>query len=202
LNPNQARAYSGLGYLKYAGSRFDEAVPHLEKAMAIEPDAMSCYLLARSLLKINASAPAAGPGPKPATGTPPWLGRARDLLARAIALRPGFVAPYVVLGATHTLPDGDAPAGIALLEKARMMLPARTDIAGNLVYLLLWEGDFVRAQRLVDEALVHGGDEGALKAARAAIKTFEDQLAAKQSLHKEHTLEKKALSRHEGPAKS
>ena len=98
-----------------------------------------------------------------------------------------------MLGATHTLPDGDAPAGIALLQKARMMLPARTDIAGNLVYLLLREGDFVRAQRLVDEALVHGGDEGALKAARAAIKTFEDHLAAKQSLHKEHTPEKKAF---------
>ena len=193
LNPDQAMAHSGLGYLKYARNQFEEAIPHLEKAIAIESDAMSCYLLARSLLKINASAPAAGPGPGPAAGTPPGLGRARDLLARAIALRPGFAAPYVVLGATHTLPDGDAPAGIALLQKARMMLPARTDIAGNLVYLLLREGDFVRAQRLVDEALVHGGDEGALKAARAAIKTFEDHLAAKQSLHKEHTPEKKAF---------
>lgn len=193
LNPNQARAHSGLGYLKYSRNQFDEALPHLERAIAIEPDAMSCYLLARSLLKVNASAPAAGAGPGPEAGTPPWLGRARDLLARAIALRPGFAAPYVVLGATHTLHDGDASAGIALLQKARIMLPARTDIAGNLVYLLFREGDFVRAQRLVEEALVHGGDEAALKAARAAIKTFEDHLAAKQSLHKERTPEKKAF---------
>lgn len=188
LNPDQARAHAGLGYLRYAGGRFGEAVPELEAAIAAQPDAMSCYLLARSLQRLNATAPATG------TGTPPWLARARSLLERAIALRPGFAAPYVVLGATHTLPDGDAATGIALLRKARLMLPARTDIAGSLVYLLLREGDFIGAQRLVDEALVHGGDEGALKAARAAIQTFDDHLAAKQSLRTVRPPDKKAAA--------
>lgn len=186
LNPGQARAHAGVGYLRYAGGRFGEAVPELEAAIAAQPDAMSCYLLARSLQRLNATAPA--------TGTPAWLARARTLLERAIALRPGFAAPYVVLGATHTLPDGDAATGIALLRKARVMLPARTDIAGSLVYLLLREGDFIGAQRLVDEALVHGGDEAALKAARAAIQTFEDHLAAKQSLRTERSPDKKAAA--------
>ncbi len=62
------------------------------------------------------------------------------------------------------------------------MLPARTDIAGNLVYLFLRQGDSVRAQRMVDDALVHGGDPAALAAARAAIATFKENKAARQSL--------------------
>jgi len=116
--------------------------------------------------------------------TPPWLARARELLALAIALRPRFAAPYVTLGATHILPDGDVAAGIELLHKARMMLPARTDIAGNLVYLYLRQRDVVRAQKLVDAALVDSGDEEALKKARAAIATFEENAKAKQLLSK------------------
>ena len=190
-NPNQARAHAGLGYLKYSRNQFAEAIPHFENALAVEPDAMSCYLLARSLLKTNSLAAAVGAAPGGAD-TPPWLKRARDLLARAIALQPRFAAPYVALGATHMMPDGDPQAGIAALNQARAMLPARTDIAANLVYLLLRQGDFIGAQKLVDEALVHGGDEAALKAAREAIRTFDDHLAAKQSLRQERSPGKKA----------
>jgi tetratricopeptide (TPR) repeat protein len=172
LNPRQARAHAGLGYLRYSQNRFDESIPLFEQAIAIEPDAMSCYLLSRSLLKVNAAS---------ATATPSWLARSRDLLARAITLRPRFAAPYVTLGATHILPDGDVAAGIELLEKARVMLPARTDIAGNLVYLYLRQGDFHRAQNLVDTVLAGGGDEEILKKARAALATYQEHLAAKQS---------------------
>jgi tetratricopeptide (TPR) repeat protein len=193
-NPNQARAHAGLGYLKYSRDQFAEAIPHFENALAVEPDAMSCYLLARSLLKTNSLAPAVGAAPGSGSDTPPWLGRARDLLARAIALRPWFAAPYVALGATHMMPDGDPRSGIAVLNQARAMLPARTDIAANLVYLMLRQGDFIGAQKLVDEALVHGGDEAALKAAREAIRTFDEHLAAKQSLRQERSPGKKAAA--------
>ncbi len=190
LNPRQARAHAGLGYLRYSQSQFAESIPLFEQAIANEPDAMSCYLLARSLLKVNAAAPAPAAATGPAAGavsaaaTPPWLARARDLLARAITLRPRFAAPYVTLGATHILPDGDVAAGIELLQKARVMLPARTDIAGNLVYLYLRQGDFLRAQNLVGTVLAGGGDEEALRKARAALATYKEHLAAKQSADK------------------
>ncbi len=187
LNRGQARAYAGLGYLRYSRGRYDEAAPLLQIAVDIDPDAMSCYLLARSLLKLNAGAGASVAGQAagartdpatPAAGTPAWLARVRELLARAMALRPRFAAPYVTLGATHTLPDGDVAAGIALLEKARTMLPARTDIPGNLVYLFLRQGDLARAQKMEDDALVHGGDPAALAKARAAIATYQQNVAA------------------------
>jgi tetratricopeptide (TPR) repeat protein len=173
-NPAQARAQAGLGYLRYTRDDFAGAVPYFEKALVKEPDAMSCYLLARSLLRINPSGTVA----PPSQPTPGWLSHARDLLARAISLRPHFAAPYVTLGATHLLPDGDGAAGVPLLQQAHRMLP------GNLVYLLLRQGDFVRAQKVIDEALVPSGDEAALNAARAAMKTFNDDVAARQSLYR------------------
>jgi tetratricopeptide (TPR) repeat protein len=185
LNPGQARAHAAIGYLRYTQGQWAAAVPSLDKAIGIDPDAMSCYLLARTILRLNTAAGTPGtPGPA-ATTTPVWLARVRDLLSRAIALQPGFAAPYVTLGATHTLPDGDVAAGIAVLDKARQMLPGRTDIAGNLVYLLLRQGDLRRAQGLVDETLVHGGDPEALRTARAAIATFQANAAAKQSMAKQ-----------------
>lgn len=180
LEPSQARAESGLGYLRYTRNDFAGAVPYFEKAILIEPDAMSCYLLARSLLKINPAGSVAPP-PQP---TPGWLAHARDLLTRAISLRPRFAAPYVTLGATHLLPDGDGAIGVVMLQQAHRMLPARTDISSNLVYMLLRQGDFLRAQKVIDDAIVPSGDEAAIKAARAAMNTFNDDVAARQSLYR------------------
>jgi tetratricopeptide (TPR) repeat protein len=194
VNPTQSQAYAGLGYLRYTQGRFAEAIPHLEKAIGIEPDAMSCYLLAKSLFKVHASAPIAPPGaaapagtptpPGEGSATPPWLKRAQDLLARAIAIRPRFAAPYVLLGASHIEPDGDVSAGIDLLQKAHAMLPARMDIVGNLVYLLLRNGDWIRAQALVDGVLARSGDVATLQTAQRAIATFREHLEARQSLYR------------------
>jgi len=173
LNPRQVRAHAGLGYLRYARARFAEAIPPLEQAVDIDADAMSCYLLARSLLKANAGEP-------PTSETPPWLARARNLLARATVLRPGFAAPYVTLGATHTRPDGSPRSGIEVLEKARALLPARTDIAGNLVYLYLRAGDPAHAQAMTDKVIAPSGDTATLRSARAAIATYKEDVAARQ----------------------
>jgi tetratricopeptide (TPR) repeat protein len=181
LNRSQARAHAGLGYLRYAQDRPGEAIPFLERAVAIDPDAISCYLLARSLLKLNAVAPAPAAAPAMA-GTPPWLARARSLLAKAIALRPRFAAPYVTLGATHILPDGDVTAGIELLEKARSMLPARMDIAGNMVYLLLRKGDLAKAEALVDKVIAAGGDPDVLRSSREALSVYRDNVKNMQSV--------------------
>jgi len=178
LNPDQARAHSGMGYLRYARGRYAEAIPALEKAVEIDADAMPCYLLARSILRINARATVTAGAP------PPWMARARLLLARATTLRPGFAAPYVTLGTTHIRPDGDPRAGIEMLEKARALLPARTDIAGNLVYLYLRTGDLARAQAMTERVIAPSGDAQALQAARAAVATYKEDVAARKSLER------------------
>lgn len=186
LNPRQARAYSGIGYLYYADGSFVEAIKMFEKAISIEPDAMSCYLLARSLLKVNTSPQRAGQKDataSSATRTPPWLSLARKMLRQAIELQPRFAAPYVTLASTHLMPDGDPEIGVPLLISAADMLPGRTDIAGSLVYLLLRQGDHIRAGKVIEHSLVHSGDEATLKSARSALEAFESNLATKQTAY-------------------
>jgi len=175
LNPRQARAHAGLGYLRATRNRPEDALFALEKAIAIEPDAMSCYLLARTLVQMHAK-------DSPAATTPAWLARARTLLSQSSSLRPGFAAPYVLLGSTHTRPDGDAAAGIAALERARALLPARTDIAGSLVYLYLRAGDAARAHAMVDRVLAPSGDAETTKKARLSLANYEANLAAQKSV--------------------
>jgi tetratricopeptide (TPR) repeat protein len=174
LNPRRAQALAGLGRLAYARERYADALPLFEKAAALDDDAVSCYFLARTLLNLHAKEPAS-------QTTPPWLDEARRMLKRATALRPGYAAPYVVLGATYLRPDGDPAAGIAALESAWTLLPARTDIAGNLVYLFLRKGDLARAQAMTDKVLAPSGDARTLHAAQAAIATFKADLAARRS---------------------
>jgi tetratricopeptide (TPR) repeat protein len=128
----------------------------------------------------------------PAATTPAWLARARTLLSQSSSLRPGFAAPYVLLGSTHTRPDGDAAAGIAALVRARALLPARTDIAGNLVYLYLRAGDAARARAMVDRVLAPSGDEETTKKARLALATYDANLVAQKSIQYSREAEARA----------
>ena len=175
LNPRQVRAHAALGALRCSRDRLEDSVFEFEKAIALQPDAMSCYLYARTLLKMHAKE-------TPMVETPDWLARARALLGQATTLRPGFAAPYVLLGSSHTRPDGNAAAGIAALEKARALLPARTDIAGNLVYLYLRAGDVTRARAMHERVLVPSGDVAAAQRAASAIATYVQTAEGKRLL--------------------
>jgi tetratricopeptide (TPR) repeat protein len=174
LNPGRAQALAGLGRLAYARDRYADARPLFEKAVGLDDDAVSCYFLARSLLNLHEKEPASQP-------TPPWLDEARRMLERATTLRPGYAAPFVVLGSTHLRPDGDPAAGISALESAWRLLPARTDIAGNLVYLYLRTGDLARAQAMTDKVLAPSGDAHTLQAARTAIAVYKSDQSARRS---------------------
>jgi tetratricopeptide (TPR) repeat protein len=174
INPRRAQALSGLARLAYARERYADALPLFQKAVAVDDDAVSCYFLARALLNLHADEPATD-------ATPPWLAEARLMLARATVLRPGYAAPYVFLGATHLRPDGDPAAGIAALDKARSLLPARTDIAGNLVYLYLRAGDLARAQAMTDQVIAPSGDAKTLQQARTSIATYKTDQTARRA---------------------
>lgn len=191
LNPQQARAHAGLGAMRCSRDRLEDSVFDFEKAIAIQPDAMSCYLLARTLLRIHAKE-------TPTSVAPSWLARARSLLGQATTLRPGFAAPYVLLGSTHIRPDGDAAAGIAALEKARALLPARTDIAGNLVYLYLRAGDLARARAMRDRILVPSGDTVTTQKASTAIATYEQTAEAKRLVAKNRADSEAAKAKRQG----
>src|SRR5262249_51204049 len=80
------------------------------------------------------------------------LTRMRALFRRCIEIRPSFVQAYVGYGATFVLDSGDPLSGIAALESARRLAPARADVAAMLAILYVRRGRSERAAPLIARA--------------------------------------------------
>ena len=184
MSPSRGCTHAGMGYLRYSQKRYGEAAASFEKAVTLDPDDfMACYLYGRTLLALaeEHESPAGGaadgapadPSEAAAASAATERAHGRNLLAKAIQLRPDFAAPYVALGASHTLSDGSTRDGIALLDKARQMLPSRMDVVTILVYLQLRAGERDAAQDLVDTVLARAGDPQRLEQARQALREFD-----------------------------
>ncbi len=178
-DPDHAAAYAGLGSLRGAKKRYDEAARYYEKAVSLQPDdPLTLFLLAENIVerftpsgRIVRRAPGA---------TPPEMARARELYRRSIRLRPDIAEAYAGLGLTYVFDEGDVGAGIEALEKARLMLPSRMDIVMNLVGLYARSGAVSKARDLVDRVLEPSGRKEELETARELI--LESQLRTAQTL--------------------
>ncbi len=171
INPSCAAAYAGLGCLRDRTERYDEAVALYEKALAIDPeDALACFHLGRCLTRRALAQP---PPPEPGQVAPD-IARAQGLFVRTIQLRPGFAEAYAEYGRTFLVEGGNLPSAINLLETARQMLPARTDIVVNLAMLYARKGDGARAHALVENVLAHMNDREALEAARSRLRSEDE----------------------------
>jgi tetratricopeptide (TPR) repeat protein len=174
LNPGNAPALTGLAFLLYEEDRPSEALPYIEKAAALSPeDFLVQYRYAAVLLKLPDD-PSQDAAASP-DETPARVVRARAALKKAIALRPGFAEPYVVLGQTYNEAPGTVVEGIAALEQARRLLPSRMDIAYDLVLLYLRNDDRAGAQALVDGVMTRSGNDAMLTAARQMLSASEQE---------------------------
>lgn len=170
FNPTYASAFTGLAVLNEKAERYDEAVALFEKALAIEPDdPMTCFHFGRCLTRRYG----ARVNPGGDDQVPPDVARARDLLGKAIKLRPGFAEPYVEFGRTYFGSGGDPSPAIRHLETARQMLPARVDVLSGLAILYAQKGDLARARDLVENGLARMNDLEALEETRRALKAME-----------------------------
>lgn len=179
IDPGSGCGHAGLGSLRYQAGRYAEAAPELERAVSLDPvDFTAGYLYGQTLLQLSQDegSGAGGAG----AGALVQRARAREVLARVVRLRPDFAAAYVALGAAHVFPDGEARVGIEMLEKARRMLPGRTDVVANLVYLYLRDGTRDKAQELVDTVLAKGGDPDRLEGARLALSEYDRMQEARR----------------------
>lgn len=168
LNPKHAASYAGLGFLRDAQNKLDEAAGFYDRSLALDPDdPRACFLYATSL--IRRSFPP-GISSQVLSGEPPAaVVRARELFARSIRLRPDWGEAYAGLGATYVFATGDLKEGIAALETARQMLPARPDIAFNLVGLYGRSGQRDRARALIDTAIVRFDDPALTRRAEESL---------------------------------
>ncbi len=150
VNPKHARALAGLGTLRAAAKMYSEAMPLFERAFAADPDDVEVSLsYAEALMQDQIGALAQTSNTKDDDIT--RFRKARALVQRALSHRndPGFPAGRAIgnLGATYSVENDVAP-GIAALEEACNLLPARTDFSLHLLAMYRRSGDRAKADPL------------------------------------------------------
>ena len=173
LNAEHARAHAGLGYLEAGNGRYDQAMQHYERALALEPDDSLICFQAASALALREEPGRPDPAEPDAIG-PSDLERAQELFRRAILHNPSFAEAYVGYGQTIVYGGGDVKPAIKLLEAGWHLLPARSDLVVNLAVLHERNGDRDRARYLVREVLPAMGDPWALQAVRDLLPDLDE----------------------------
>lgn len=156
LDAGQAQALAGLGWIELLANRPREARPWLTKGAHNAPDDFVIqYLYGLALLDQH-------PGPDD-------LRQAGSAFARAVALQPEFGEAWARLAFTQAQGETPPPEAVRSFETAHHLLPARTDIAFNLVLAYARTGQRDKAEELIDRVLaVHGTPEEVVRA-RAAL---------------------------------
>jgi len=169
LEPDSGVALMNMGTLMASKGEFEQALAYYEKAAASRrEDPLLAYREARALLHRKEGERSVGEHSGEAIPEA-TLARARDLLNRAIKIRPNFAEAYIELGNLANLPGGDLKGGIQALEKARTLMPSRLDASMNLFFLYLESDNRAAAQALFDKVIVPQKDEGAIRWARMQL---------------------------------
>ncbi|MEA2572260.1 MAG: hypothetical protein QOI24_4261 [Acidobacteriota bacterium] len=155
-NPKHGRAIAALG-------RYDEAI-------AATPDDPEVHLLYAESLLGHPLGRLAGVTDLPADAATNFR-KARTLIERAIALGAKDGRAYGDLGTTYIV-ETDLTPGIAALEKAGELAPARYDFALHLFAMYRRSGDITKADALFVQ-LDRARDEQVAYAARAALVRIE-----------------------------
>jgi len=149
-DPHHARALAGLGTLRAAATKYAEARPLFEQAIAADANDFEVALAyAEGLMQDQIGALA-----QTSDTTDDDVARfhkARTLVQRALEHRGdhGFPAGRAIgdLGMTYSV-ENDVVPGIAALEEALKLLPARTDFALHLLAMYRRAGDRANADAL------------------------------------------------------
>jgi tetratricopeptide (TPR) repeat protein len=149
-NPQHARSLAGLGMLRAAAAKYAEATPLFDRAIAADPNDVEVALsYAEALMQdqIGALAQSAGTTEDDLTR----FRNARALVQRTLTHRAdaGFPLGRALgdLGTTYSAED-DVTPGIAPLEEASKLLPARMDFALHLLAMYRRTGNRAKADPL------------------------------------------------------
>lgn len=149
-NPRDARSLAGLGTLRAAAAKYPEAMSFFEKAVAADADDVEVALAyAETLMQNQIGALAQSTDITDDDVT--RFRKARTLVQRALQQRAnlGFPIGRALgdLGTTYSV-EADVLPGIAALEEALKLLPARTDFALHLLAMYRRSGDRGKADPL------------------------------------------------------
>jgi tetratricopeptide (TPR) repeat protein len=165
LEPQNARAMAAFAAFRGRQREYEKAFALYERALAAAPDDPQVLLSFAEALMQTVIGTFAGTLPL-APDAPPRIRRARELAARALEHGSDPAPANAVIGASY-VSEKDARPGIAPLEKALEMRPARHDIALNLYTLYLRSGDRRRADDLFARRFADSRDPQVSFAARS-----------------------------------
>ncbi len=152
-NPQSARAAYGLGRLELEAGHLDEALPLLERAVAIDAnEAAYQTALGRALL-------AKWDEDKTDSAGEEALRRARTVLSRSVELDPKAVLNVVTLGRAELAAGTDLTRAASLLEQAVRLAPSREYYRLLLASCLAAQREFVRARAYLGLLMARGSPE-------------------------------------------
>jgi tetratricopeptide (TPR) repeat protein len=153
-NPTNARAHAGLGRALTLREDWEDAEPHLHRALALDPEDAENALDYGICLHSKALADAME------EQRAALLKQARQHYVRSYRLDPGVPETYAMYGKSFLAPGEDPARGLETLEHAYSLLPSNTEILRLLArtYVQLDRVDDARplAERIV--AWSHSGD--------------------------------------------
>ncbi len=173
LEPAHARSLSGLGNLRARQKKYDEAFPFYNRAMSAAPDDPIVMLDYADALMRDMIGTFAGILPVGSDAQRP-VRKARALATRALQHGGDLARANAIIGPSY-LVERDASPGVAPLEKAMELKPARSDIALNLYSLYLRTGDRVRADALYERRFARTSNRQITLAAKTIF--VQEQLA-------------------------
>jgi tetratricopeptide (TPR) repeat protein len=175
VQASKAQKEIRLGIISHEKGDILEAADHFTKAVELNPESAEARYQYGALLSTN---PQLEKQDVPLTpdGIPPRIVRARELLSKAIQLRPGYFDAYFALGVTYAVGGGNLAEGIEAVKQALRIDPSSKKAAMNLISLYLQKGDIAGAEQAVDEYVVPLKDGEVLDAMRQEIGHAKDEL--------------------------
>ncbi|HYN21184.1 MAG TPA: tetratricopeptide repeat protein [Thermoanaerobaculia bacterium] len=153
--PENGAALTGLGVLAEQAGRPEEAHPYLRRAAAAAPDDFLIQYLHGDRELEQAPDPEA-------------VRRAREALSRAVAIRPAFGDAWARLAFATGLAGTLRPEDLAPFETAHRLLPARMDVAFNLMLAYARSGQKRKAEEIIDTVIAAHGTPAEAERARVA----------------------------------
>lgn len=168
VDPEHAGAYMTLGQLAIQEGQEERAGEYYARATETDPsNARAWFLLGQHRFE-------AFTGPD---GAYAWSGEpapqevldARAVLRKSLDLAPDSPETLAAYGRTFLYGSEDLAGGLAALTRAAELLPARPDIAFDLVILTLADGNLDVARKLVEHTLRPRADERVVGLAEQAL---------------------------------
>ncbi len=175
VNPNYAPAYAGLGVVATQQGKFPEARQFFQQAIQLDPSqTLIHYRLGQCLIagvkyraRMNAR-----------DLNTPAVREAREAFRTAVDLDHNFLEAYAAFGETFVFDSKSPPEeGIAALEIALQRLPARMDIALNLLALYARNDDSTKAQVVFEKVITPRGRRAQIVEARERLVAIEMEKA-------------------------